>query len=49
LALALGLYTAQRRGDVVKIGRQHIRDGVLTLRQGKTGTALSIPIIPSCR
>ncbi len=33
LALALGLYTAQRRGDVVKIGRQHIRDGVLTLRQ----------------
>jgi integrase len=46
LALALGLYTAQRRGDVVKIGRQHIRDGVLTLRQGKTGTALSIPIHP---
>ena len=46
LALALGLYTAQRRGDVVKIGRQHIRDGVLTLRQGKTGTALSIPILP---
>jgi integrase len=44
LALALGLYTAQRRGDVVKLGRQHIRDGVLTLRQGKTGTPLSIPI-----
>jgi integrase len=46
LAFALGLYTAQRRGDVVKIGRQHIRDGVLTLRQGKTGAALSIPIHP---
>jgi hypothetical protein len=25
LALALGLYTIQRRGDVVKLGRQHIR------------------------
>src|SRR5262249_39504524 len=29
LALALGLYTAQRRGDVVRMGRQHIRDGEL--------------------
>jgi site-specific recombinase XerD len=46
LALALGLYTAQRRGDVVHIGRQHIRDGVLTVRQQKTGTTLTIPIHP---
>ena len=44
LALALGLYTAQRRGDVVRIGRQHIRDGVLTVRQEKTGTVLAIPV-----
>jgi len=44
LALALGLYTAQRRGDVVKIGRQHIRDGVLRLRQNKTGATLAIPV-----
>ena len=44
LALALGLYTAQRRGDVVRIGRQHIRDGVLTLRQQKTGATLAIPV-----
>ena len=41
---ALGLYTAQRRGDVVRIGRQHIRDGVLTVRQQKTGTTLAIPV-----
>ena len=46
LALALGLYTAQRRGDVVRIGRQHIRDGVLTVRQQKTGATLAIPVHP---
>jgi integrase len=44
LALALGLYTAQRRGDVIRIGRQHIRDGVLTVRQQKTGATLNIPV-----
>jgi integrase len=46
LALALGLYTAQRRGDVILIGRQHIRDGVLTMRQQKTGRTLAIPVHP---
>jgi integrase len=44
LAFALGLYTAQRRGDVVRIGRQHIRDGVLSVRQQKTGAVLAIPV-----
>jgi integrase len=44
LALALGLYTAQRRSDVIRIGRQHIRDGVLTVRQQKTGVTLAIPV-----
>ncbi len=46
LALALLLYTAQRRGDVVRLGRQHVRDGKLSLRQEKTGTALTIPVHP---
>ena len=46
LALSLGLFTAQRRGDVVHIGRQHIRDGVLTVRQHKTGAVLAIPVHP---
>jgi integrase len=46
LALALGLYTAQRRGDAIKLGRQHIRDGVLTVRQQKTGVTLAIPVHP---
>lgn len=46
LALALGLYTAQRRGDVIRMGWQHIKDGVLTVRQEKTGAALAIPVHP---
>jgi integrase len=49
LAMVLLLYTAQRRADVVKLGRQHMRDGVLTVRQQKTGTTLSIPIHPELR
>jgi integrase len=46
LAFALLLYTGQRRGDVLRIGRQHIREGVLTVRQSKTGTVVVIPIHP---
>jgi integrase len=44
LAMALLLYTGQRRGDVIRIGRQHIRDGVVHIRQQKTGIELAIPI-----
>jgi len=44
LALALLLYTGQRRSDVVKMGRQHIRNGVLSVKQQKTGAALAIPV-----
>jgi len=50
LALALLLYTTQRRSDVVRMGRQHIRetpDGpVLYVKQRKTGVELLIPIHP---
>jgi integrase len=46
LALALLLYTGQRRSDVVQMGRQHIRDGVLTVKQQKTGKPLAIPVHP---
>jgi integrase len=49
LALALLLYTVQRRGDVVRMGRQHVRDGMIAVRQSKTGTTLSIPIHPELR
>lgn len=50
LALALLLWTLQRRGDVVRMGRQHVRntpDGaVIDVRQSKTGTKLAIPVLP---
>jgi integrase len=49
LALALLLYTAQRRADVVLMGRQHIRDGALFIRQQKTGMELSIPLHPELK
>ena len=35
LAVALILYTGLRRSDVVKIGRQHIHNGVLTWSKAK--------------
>lgn len=44
LALALLLYTAQRRKDVVSMGRQHVREGKIRVVQSKTGTALWIPV-----
>jgi integrase len=49
LALALGLYTAQRRGDVVRMGRQHVRNGVLHVKQKKTGAVLAIPLHPELK
>jgi integrase len=47
LALMLLLYTGQRRSDVVRMGRQHVRDGVLHVRQQKTGVELAIPLHPT--
>jgi integrase len=44
LAYALLLYTGQRGGDVVRMRRQDISDGCISVVQEKTGTALSIPI-----
>jgi integrase len=46
LALALALYTAQRRGDIVRLGPQHVRDGIIQLRQQKTNAPLILPIRP---
>jgi integrase len=49
LALALLLYTGQRRSDVVSMGRQHLRGGELHVRQQKTGKELTIPVLPELR
>ncbi len=47
LALALLLHTGQRRSDVVRMGRQHMRDGILQVQQVKTGAELTIPVHPA--
>jgi integrase len=45
LALALLLYTGQRRSDVVTMGKQHVDgNGTIHVRQIKTGAALAIPV-----
>jgi len=50
LALALLLFTGQRKSDVVLLGPQHSRDGWLTFTQQKnkerTPITLSLPILP---
>jgi integrase len=46
LALAVLLYTGLRRGDASTLGRQHIRDSVLTFRTAKTGSQIVIPLLP---
>jgi integrase len=41
-------YTGLRRGDAVRIGRQHVRDGVATLRTEKSQGQVTVylPILP---
>ncbi|MGR3638738.1 tyrosine-type recombinase/integrase [Alterinioella nitratireducens] len=50
LALALALYTGQRRADIVVLGKQHVRDGWLTFTQHKgrnrKPVRMEIPVIP---
>jgi len=46
LAFALLLYSFQRRGDVIRLGRQHVAQGCLTIVQHKTKTKLTIPVHP---
>jgi integrase len=46
LALAILLYTGLRRGDAAMLGRQHVRDGVITFRTAKTGAMVTIPMLP---
>ena len=49
LAFALMLYTGQRSGDIVRMGRQHIRDGWLTIIARKTrkhkSEAAQVPVL----
>ena len=46
--LAVLLYTGLRRGDAVRLGRQHVRNGVATIKTEKSGqtVTVAIPILP---
>lgn len=50
LALALALYTGQRRSDLVLFGKQHVQKGWLVFTQqkgkGRNPVRLEIPIVP---
>ena len=51
LAMTLVLYTALRRSDIVTLGPQHVRNGIITVRPQKTrrttGKTLQIPVHPA--
>jgi integrase len=45
LAYALLLYTGQRSNDVVLMGHQHAKDGLLSIQQGKTSKWVHVPVL----
>lgn len=47
LALMLMLSTGQRRSDAVRMGWGDVVNGMIRVRQQKTGTPLMIPILPA--
>lgn len=46
LALSLLLFTGLRRGDAALLGRQHIRNHIITFRTSKSGQTVTIPVLP---
>jgi len=46
LALELLINTGLRRSDIVRVGRQHVRDQIIYIRAGKNNVELYIPILP---
>ena len=49
LALALALYTGQREADVIRMGKQHVRDGGINVVQQKTGAQVWISLHPELK
>jgi len=45
LALSLLICTGLRRSDVVRLGRQHIRHGTMSIKTSKTGAQVDLPIL----
>lgn len=46
LAMEIAYYTGLRRGDVCRVGRQHIKDNTLSYKTQKGGVWVHIPIMP---
>jgi hypothetical protein len=46
LALELLLQTGHARADVVRMGRQHVKSGKLSMRRQKTDVQFDIPLLP---
>lgn len=46
LAFDLLLYTGLRRGDVVRLGRQHVRRDEFSIATEKTGRVVTAPVLP---
>lgn len=44
LAMDLALFTGLRRSDLAVVGRQHVRDGVISIRTEKTGAVVHVPV-----
>lgn len=49
LAIDMLLFTGLRVSDVIRIGRQHVRQGVLSIKTKKTNTQVHIPIFAELR
>lgn len=49
LVLELALGTAQRRGDLVRLGWRHVVNGAILVKQNKTGAEVTIPIVQELR
>ncbi|NEX46963.1 tyrosine-type recombinase/integrase [Pseudotabrizicola algicola] len=49
LALMLMLCTGQRKSDAVRMGWGDVANGMIRIRQQKTGTPLMIPILPELK
>lgn len=46
LAFDILIYTGLRRGDAAVLGRQHIKDGIITITTEKTGERVTLPVLP---
>lgn len=46
-ALTLALWTGQRQGDLLRLRWRDYRDGVIRLKQSKTGMRVEIPVAPA--